>query len=153
MLLPEPRCEKMDLSRRVVFDALQDIHQVGVRVDALEAARPQEALDDADVLGSDLGPAEEVVAASERNRTDFAFEMIGIDRHARVFEEDPQPLLALEPVAHGLGERTRGEQEVFLGDLPEPGEKRVHDRLAVEGAVLELRLLLETLRADRGLVG
>ena len=45
------------------FDPLQDIHQVGVGVDALQATRPEQALDVADVLGADLGPAKEVIAA------------------------------------------------------------------------------------------
>ncbi len=63
MLLPEPWREEMDLARRVALDSLQDVHQVGVGIDALQAARAEQALDDPDVLGPDFGPAEEVVAA------------------------------------------------------------------------------------------
>ena len=40
-------------------DPLQHIDQVGVRIDAVEPARYDQALDDADVLGAELGPAKE----------------------------------------------------------------------------------------------
>ena len=63
VLLPEPWREEMDVARWVALDTLQDIHQVGVRIDALQTARPQQALDDADVLGANLGPTKEPIAS------------------------------------------------------------------------------------------
>ena len=44
-------------------DPLQHVDQIGVGIDALQAAGGQQALDDADVLGADLGPAEQPVLA------------------------------------------------------------------------------------------
>ena len=85
--------------------------------------------------------------------TGEAFEIVGVDRDVRVFEEDTQSLLALEAIAHRFGEGARGKQKVFLGDLPEPIEESIHDRLAVQRTVLEFRFLLEALLANRGFVG
>ena len=41
----------------MVGDALEDVGEVGVRVDAVHLAGDYQALEDADVLGADLGPA------------------------------------------------------------------------------------------------
>ena len=43
----------------MLADALQDVDQVGVGIDAVEPAGDDQALDDADVFGAQLGPAEE----------------------------------------------------------------------------------------------
>jgi hypothetical protein len=58
---PKARREIEHLARRVLADALQDINQVGVGVDPLQPAGHQQALDQADALGADLGPGEEPV--------------------------------------------------------------------------------------------
>jgi len=42
-------------------DTLQHIDEVGARIDLVESASDDQALDDADVLGAELGPAEELV--------------------------------------------------------------------------------------------
>jgi hypothetical protein len=42
----------------MLADALQHIDQVGIRIDAVQAAGDQEALDDAYLLGTQFGPAE-----------------------------------------------------------------------------------------------
>ena len=43
----------------MLADPLQHIDEIGVRIDAVESAGDDQALDDADVLGAELGPAEE----------------------------------------------------------------------------------------------
>jgi len=43
-------------------NALQHIDQIGVGIDVLQPAGDQQALDDADVFGPDLGPVEQPVA-------------------------------------------------------------------------------------------
>jgi len=48
--------------------ALQDIDEIGVRVDTLEPASRNQALHDASVLGADLGPAKEPVLFAARHR-------------------------------------------------------------------------------------
>jgi len=60
---PEPRRERGDVAGGVIFHALQHIDQVGVRVDALQPTSGQQTVEDPDVLGPDLGPAEEPIFA------------------------------------------------------------------------------------------
>ena len=44
-------------------DPLQHIDQVGIGVDTMQAARDDQTLHDADVLGAELGPAEVPILA------------------------------------------------------------------------------------------
>ncbi len=55
---PQSRCELGDLGGRVQRDALEHIDEVGVGIDAVEAASDDQTLDDADVAGAEFGPAE-----------------------------------------------------------------------------------------------
>ena len=58
MLLPQPRRELCDIGGRVLADTLEN---VGKKVGRSEVVQPTgcvQALDDADVLGPQLGPAE-----------------------------------------------------------------------------------------------
>lgn len=57
-LLPQPRGQLGDAGYRVLCDALQDIDEVGIHVDAVQAASDDERLDDADVLRAEFCPAE-----------------------------------------------------------------------------------------------
>ncbi len=61
--LPQARCEIDDILRRMLAHALQDIDQVGVDIDAVEFAGRDQALDDADLLGPELGPAKKPIVA------------------------------------------------------------------------------------------
>ena len=47
----------------MLADALQDIDEIGIRVDALQLTRHQQALDDANLFGAQLTPAEQPVSA------------------------------------------------------------------------------------------
>ncbi len=67
VLFPEPRRQLVDAGLRVGIDALQDIDLLGVGILIVEHARGEEALDLADVLGADLGPAEQPVFAAHRD--------------------------------------------------------------------------------------
>ena len=87
MLLPEPRGEFRDASRRMLPDALEDIDQIVVWVDAMEAAGHDQALYDAHLLGAELGPAEIPVLPAHGDGPQGAFQVIGVDRHVRVGEE------------------------------------------------------------------
>ena len=93
------------------------------------------------------------IIAPHGDGADLALRLVRVHRHLRVLEAHPQRLLALDRIAQGLGERTRRQQDVLLGCFPQPEEKEIHHRLAVEGAELELLARLETLLADGGLVG
>ncbi len=47
--------------------ALQYINQIGVGIDAVQAAGDQQTLDHANVLGTDLGPVEQPVTPAYGN--------------------------------------------------------------------------------------
>jgi len=58
LIFPDAGRERFDFAGRMLVDPLQHIDQVGVRIDAVQPAGGQQALDDADVPGAGLGPAE-----------------------------------------------------------------------------------------------
>ena len=58
VLFPQTRRELCDPGCGVLRDALEHIDEVGVRIDAVKAAGDDQALDDADVAGTELGPTE-----------------------------------------------------------------------------------------------
>ena len=47
-------------------DPLQDIEKIPMRPDAMEPAGGEQALDDTNVLGTDLGPTEKPVLSTDR---------------------------------------------------------------------------------------
>ena len=57
VLLPQTWRELCDPGSGVQRDALEHINEIGVRIDAVQAAGDDQALDDADVPGAELGPA------------------------------------------------------------------------------------------------
>ena len=63
MLLPQTRRQLSNFARRMNAEPLQHIDQVGIGVDAMQAARDDQTLHDADVLGAELGPAEVPILA------------------------------------------------------------------------------------------
>ena len=58
MLLPQPGRELRDVGGRELADALEDVDEVIVRIDFVQPTGRNQTLDDADVLGTELGPAE-----------------------------------------------------------------------------------------------
>ena len=58
MLFPKAWGELGDAGSRVLADTLQDIDEVGVEVDRVQATSDDQALHDADVLGTEFGPTE-----------------------------------------------------------------------------------------------
>ena len=61
MLLPQTRSQLSDSTGGVKADPLQHIDQVGIGVDTMQAARDDQTLYDADMLGTELGPTEHPV--------------------------------------------------------------------------------------------
>ena len=57
MLLPQTRREFCDPGSGVQRDALEDVDEIGVGIDAVQATGHDQALNDADVAGAELGPA------------------------------------------------------------------------------------------------
>ena len=60
--LTHTRREIDDVFRRMLAHALQHIDQAGGDIDTMQLAGRDQALDDTDLLGTELGPAEEPVA-------------------------------------------------------------------------------------------
>ena len=58
MLFPQPRREFGNAARGMHGDALQNVDEVGIGIDVVQSAGDDERLDDADVLRTELGPAE-----------------------------------------------------------------------------------------------
>ena len=59
--------------------ALQDIDQVVIRIDIVQSARHEQALNDADIPGAQFGPTEQPIFAAERIHPQRTFEVIGVD--------------------------------------------------------------------------
>ena len=72
---PHARRQFDDLARRVFADTLQYIDQVGVRIDALQPASDQQALDETDALGTDFGPSEQPVLLAQWNGAQTTLEV------------------------------------------------------------------------------
>jgi hypothetical protein len=56
VLLPEPRREFSHARRRMYGDALEHIDQIRVRIDAMQSARNDQTLNDADVSCAEFSP-------------------------------------------------------------------------------------------------
>jgi hypothetical protein len=66
-------------------DSLQDIHEVGVRIDTVQDARGNQALDLADVVSAELCPAKQPILAPHRDHSQGALEVVRVDRHVGIF--------------------------------------------------------------------
>jgi hypothetical protein len=68
----------MDLEGGMGVDTLQHIHYVDVRIDALQQARGEEALDHADVPSANLRPTEEPRFAAHGNGANLPLQVVGM---------------------------------------------------------------------------
>ena len=91
----------------MLADPLQDIDQVGVGIDAMQAAGDDQALDDADVFGTELGPAEDPVLASHGDDSQGALQVVRVDRNIGIGEKDLEPDPAFARIVQSLDERVR----------------------------------------------
>jgi hypothetical protein len=67
VLFPQPRREEMDVKGGMGIDALEHIDEIDVGINALEAARSNQTLDDADIMRAHFGPAEQPVPSAQSN--------------------------------------------------------------------------------------
>ena len=72
-------------------DALQDVDEIRVDVDVVQPAGDDQGLDDADVLRSELCPAEVPVLASHWDDSQRALEVIRIGRDVGIRQEHFEP--------------------------------------------------------------
>jgi hypothetical protein len=94
----------------MLADSLQDVDQVGVRIDFMQSAGDDQALDDADLFGAEFGPAEQPGFSPHWNDPERALEMIGIDRDIRIGEEYLKPESASFRIDQRFDERVRGRE-------------------------------------------
>ena len=76
-------------------DALEHVDEIVVWVDPVQPARRKQTLQDADVLRAEFRPAEQPVLAAHGDRPQGALEMVRVDRHVRLIEEDTELIAAL----------------------------------------------------------
>ena len=134
-------------------DPLQDIHQPGVGIDAVQAARQHQALQDPDSFRARLGPAEHPVAASQRDRPNASFEMVRVDRHGGMLETDLETASVVAGIADGLeqGILRRARHVVSHGIAPSP--EGLDDRPGMLPAPEQLLAAAELLAANLLLLG
>ena len=66
-----------------------------VGINPLQATRCDEALNDADIAGTDFSPAEQPVFAAQGDGANLAFQVVRIQGDGRIFEKDAQRRLTL----------------------------------------------------------
>ena len=75
VIIPQSSCEQRHLPRGIALDALQYFDEVGVRIHALRLVLGYQAVDDADVLCTDLRPCEQPIISSQCNGPDLALQV------------------------------------------------------------------------------
>ena len=107
-------------------ETLQDLGEVGVRMDVVEPAGADEGGQDGPVLPAAIGAGKEGVLAVEGNGTDGTLDRVGVGLEVAVVEEEGEAVPVLEGVADRLGEpRLAGETR----KLPlEPRAQLLEDR-------------------------
>ena len=78
----------------------QDVGEVGVGIDVVELAGGNQRGEHGPVLGAAVGPGEQMVPATERDRPDGALDDVAVELDAAVVEEAAQPLPARQRVAN-----------------------------------------------------
>lgn len=114
VLFPQARREFGDAAVGMLADPLQHIDQVGVRIDAVKSAGDDQTLDDADVLGAELAPAKKPRFATHRHHTQRPLEVVRVDGHIGVCEEDFEADTPLAHIVQGLDKWVRRREALAL---------------------------------------
>ena len=102
---PCPRHEFVDARGGPEIDELvEDVGDVGLRLDVVELARLDQRRDAGPVFGPLVMTSEERVLAIENDRADAALDNVGIEFDASVVEEADKPFPMVQAVAEFLGE-------------------------------------------------
>ena len=123
MLLPQTRGELGHSSSGILADALQNIDEVGVRIDAVQTAGDDQTLHDADLLSAQFSPGEKPIAPAHGNYTQRTLQVIRVHRHFGVAEKYLQSHAPLAHVAQCLREWTAWQQPLPLELLVDPLER------------------------------
>lgn len=87
--------------RLLCANPLQDVHEIIVGIDPLQAAGTEQTLDDTKMLCAEFGPTEEPVFSPQGNGSDLALDVVGVDGHVGLFQEDLQRSLAAVDIGPG----------------------------------------------------
>ena len=86
------------------MDAIEDVGEVGLRVEAVQLCRLDDRHGAGERLGAGVGAREEPVFSSDADRAQGALGRIVVDADAAVLEEQAEGRPAAEAVAEGLGQ-------------------------------------------------
>lgn len=92
------------------LDPLQHVDEVGIRVDLVEPARRDQALDLTHAFRTKLCSTEKPVLSPHWDRAQRSLQVIRVDREIGIGEEDLEPCSSLECVACSDGKWVRGQQ-------------------------------------------
>ena len=93
----------------MLADPLQDIDQVVIGIDVVEAASGQQTLHDADLFGTQFRPAEQPSLPAHGNHPEPPLQMVGVDRDVGIAQEDLQPRPALVGIGQGFAHGIAGQ--------------------------------------------
>ena len=139
---------RSDATCGMVTDPLQNIDEVNVRIDAVQAAGNDQTLDDADMFGTEFGPAEVPVFTAHRNNAQGSLQMVGVDRHIRIGEKNLEPNASFARVVQGFDKRVRRRKILTLKLPIDPLEEQLHERFNMGQSVELFRLADELAIAD-----
>jgi hypothetical protein len=126
---PCPRHELVETRGRPEIDQFgEHVGDILLRVNTVKFAGLDERSDAGPVLRALIVAREECVFAIENNRTDAAFDNVGIEFDAAVVEEPREPVPVIQGIPDVLGDRrlARDARELLL----EPGFEGQHEGLA-----------------------
>ena len=116
-----------------VDHALEHVYEIGVGLDVVELGRFQSANRAiSPSLAAAVAAGKEMIFAAERNRSDRAFDRVGVEFDAAVMQEARQTLPTRERVADRFGKRaaSRYARKLRL----EPSAQGLDDRLGARSA-------------------
>ncbi len=121
-------------------DTLEDVDEIHIGIDVVQDTGRDQALCPADFLGAHLGPTEEPVLPPHRNRAERSLEVVRVDGHLGVRQENLESLLSMECVVRRLRERVRWKQSRLGHLLLQPLEELSHDQFAPAAPLFLFRL-------------
>ena len=148
VLLPQARGEVGDAASGMLTDPLQNIDQIGVRINAVESAGDDQNLDDADVFRAEFGPAKKPCFATRRHCAQRSLQMIRIDGDIRVGEEYFETDTPRAHIVQRLDKRVAWREALALELSIDPFEEELDERFAVRQAMQLLGFSDELAIAD-----
>src|ERR1035437_9686557 len=112
----------------MLSNSLQHIDEIVIRIDVVQPAGDEQALYDADVFGTKLGPTEIPIFSAHRDHPQSTFQMIGIDCDIGIVEIDRESIATLTYVGQRRHERTAGQKTLRFELFVDPVEQATYHR-------------------------